>query len=157
MSVLITTEIRCSPRELWPWLTEPERMKQWMKGLVSIEPGDASAMRPGAKAKMTIKEGGRLATYDETIVAWEPCKRIAVSLTGAHCKGVEIVCENRLEDLGGSTRLHHSFDCKTSSTVYKVLSFIFRGFAKMQAKGFLKRLKHLAEARPAAAAAAAAR
>jgi carbon monoxide dehydrogenase subunit G len=146
MKMEFATEIRCPPRELWPWLTEPERMKRWMKGLVSVEGPEPAATRAGSKGKLVIKEGGRVSTYDETITAWEPNRRVAISMTGAHCPGIEMRCDHRLEDLGDATRLHYAFECRTSRTLFKVMGVVFGWFAKLQAKSFLKTLKRLAEA-----------
>ncbi len=145
MSIEFTTEIRCPPKQLWPWLTEPERMKRWMKGLVSIEPVDSSPMRVGARAKMTIKEGRKEVVYDEQVLEWEPMRRVLVSLTAPHCRGVEIVTGNRLEDLGNATRLHYTCEFRSTSTLFKLLGWLFSLFARMQAKSFLKSLKRLAE------------
>jgi carbon monoxide dehydrogenase subunit G len=146
MNMAFETEIRTSPKRLWPWLTEPELMKQWMSGLQGFEMTSPGPLRAGSTAKLLIKEGGRVQTWDETILDWEPQRRVRISMTGAHCPGLEMVCDNRLEDLGGSTRLHYAFECRTSRAFFKVMGFLFGFFAKLQAKGFMKRLKRLAEA-----------
>jgi uncharacterized protein YndB with AHSA1/START domain len=145
MNLAFSTDIRCPPKRLWPWLTEPERMKQWMKGLVRIEPDDPAAVRVGHTAKLVIKEGGRERTYDEKILEWTPNERILISIAGEHMKGMEMLCGYRLQDLGGSTRLDYTLECRTTRTLFKILGAIFGVFAKMQARHFIKTLKKLAE------------
>jgi carbon monoxide dehydrogenase subunit G len=152
MKMEVVTEIERSPADVWPWLTEPERMKQWMKGLVSVESTDGGPTRAGSTAKVVIKEGGRLATYDEKILEWEPQRLLLVSMTGAHCPGLEMRCGNRLEDLGGRTRLHYQFECRTTRTLFKVMGALFGFFAKLQAKSFMRSLKRLVEGERSAAA-----
>jgi uncharacterized protein YndB with AHSA1/START domain len=149
MQMKFETEIRRSPKDLWPWLTEPERMKKWMKGLVSIVPNDPGPTRAGSTSKMTVKEGGKLVTYDETILEWNPPRSLRLRLTSPQWKSLQMTMANQLEDLGPSTRLHYQFECQTTNAFFKLLGFLFGFFAKLQAKSFMKSLKHLAESEPA--------
>lgn len=144
MKIQFATDIRCSPKNLWPWLTETERMKQWMKGLLSVEPSEPGPPRAGSTARMTIKEGGRAAVYDSKILSWEPERRLEIALSSPQWK-VGMRCEYRLEDLAGSTRLHYGMGCDTSRTLYKILGALFGWVAKLQAKSFMKALKRCAE------------
>jgi len=148
MAIQFSTEIRCPPRALWPWLTEPERMKKWMKGLISVanESGDPSQSRVGTRSKMVIKEGGRVATYDSTIVEWQPPRRIAITLGAPHWKGLEMYVDYTLHDLGNATRLDYVCDAKTTRMLFKVMCAVFGIFAKLQAKSFIRSLKTQAEA-----------
>jgi len=148
MDLQIETDVRCSPAVLWQWLTEPERMKQWIKGFVSVEPSDPRVTKAGMTAKVTMQDRGKLVVCDERILEWEPHRRILLSLTTPQWSGIEMVLGYRLEDLGGSTRLVHTFGCRTTRTLFKVIKVLatpFTFLAKMQARGTMKTLKRLAE------------
>ena len=155
MKMELWTEIRCRPADLWPWLTETERMKQWMKGLVSIEPNEPGPIRAGTTAKLTIKEGGRNSVYDEKILEWDPPRALRIAVTSPKMKSMEMECYHRLEEQLGSTRLLFAYECRTTSVFFKLLGGIMGLFAKMQARSFMKKLKTLVETPGTAAAAAA--
>jgi uncharacterized protein YndB with AHSA1/START domain len=143
----LSMEIRRSPKELWPWMTEVARMKRWMKGLVSIEPADMTDVRPGMHFQCTIQEGRRQAAYDEEILEWVPDRRILLSFKSMSTawQGLELVVGYTLHDLGGSTRVDYECNARTTRLLWKILGPLCVVFARMQARSFLASLKKLAE------------
>ncbi len=140
-------DFRCTPEQLWPWLTELERQKQWMKGLLESElvEGDGGA---GSKIRMKIKEGGRVAEYDGRLTAFEPAKELALDMTGGCFKeGQSFSIVYRLHRLGdGGTRLDIGSDANGMSGVtWRLFGRLFMWLGKMQLKRHMKTLKRLAE------------
>ena len=72
MRYTANNEIDCTPEQLWPWLAETERMKQWMKGLEEIVPDAPGPVRSGATFRMRIREGRKVTEYGEELLAYEP-------------------------------------------------------------------------------------
>jgi carbon monoxide dehydrogenase subunit G len=140
-------EIGRSKEDLWPWLTETDRMKQWMKGLLEITPVSEGEPREGFLAKMRIKEGRKVSEYDEEITTWDPPNALAVRLTGgALPEGMEMKSAYRLEAIGGRNTKVTCVTTAEVSGLYKLLSPLMRLFAGAQMKSFFRTLKKLAEA-----------
>jgi len=147
MNVAFPVDIAVAPAMLWPWIVEPERMKQWMRGLESVELVSGDGKSAGSRSRMVIKEGGRPASYDVELTEYEPERRLALVIRGARMKGVEIDCRYELvPQAGARTRLDYSCCCRTDRTLWKLMGFLFGWLAKLQAKGFMRTLKRLAEA-----------
>jgi len=137
---------RCSPQQLWPWIDDDEKSKQWLKGLEEIRPVSGGPKRPGYEAKMFIREGRKLSEYDVTYLAYEPNKRLRMKSVGGCGKGAEFICDYELVDLhDGRTRVDFGCEVNSTSRVLRLLSPLFKLFSRMMLKRFLRKLKELAE------------
>ncbi len=152
MKLALTTEIRCSPERLWPWLDDPELCKQWLRGMEEIRPVSDGPRRPGWQAKMFIREGGRLSEYDETILEYEPARRFKLRMEGGCFRGGSVTVDYRLHEHDGHTRLEYSCDAQMGG-ILRLLGPLFAIFGRMQARSFMVKLKQLAEQGDAAVAA----
>ncbi len=145
MKVLYSAEFDCSPEALWPWLTDPEKQKQWMKGVVSNETTSGDGSSVGSTFIMKIKEGRQVSDYEGTITRYDEPQHLAVSLTGGCSKKhkMTMTADYALTDLGGRTRVDYESTCAGSGLMFKIFSVIFRPMAKMMIKSFFKKLKEL--------------
>lgn len=139
-------EIDRSPDELWPWLTETDRLKQWMKGLLEITPVSEGEPGVGFKSRMQIKEGKKVSDYSEEITRWEPPHALAVRITGGCIpEGTAMESAYTTTDMGGHSRI----DVVTTGDLkgfWKLFAPLMKLFAGSQQKSFFKTLKKLAEA-----------
>jgi len=147
MKLSMSQVIACPPEALWPWLDDPERCKQWMKGLLEVRPTSSGPRRKGYTAVLVIREGGRPVEYEETILEYEPARRFKLRMVGGCLKSSAIEIDYKLEDLGARTRLDFELVCDSQSFVLKLVGPLFGMFARMQLRRFFKRLKELAEGR----------
>ena len=139
-------DIDRSPEELWPWLTNTEHLKQWMKGLLEITPVSEGEPGVGFKARMRIREGKKVSDYDEEITRWDPPHALAVRITGG-CMPADTAMESAytVTDMGGHSRV----DVVTSGDLkgfWKLFAPLMKLFAGSQQRSFFKKLKALAEA-----------
>lgn len=148
MQTAYTTLIDCAPEQLWPWLEQPDKQKQWMEGLLDNAPTSEGPPRVGATFRMTIREGRRVAEYDGEITNYAPYRRLSVKMWGEALRGVEISVDYQLQDLGGRTRLDYLSvaDMAGAGFFMKLMLPLFKLFSKVQLKRFMKTLKRLAEA-----------
>lgn len=145
MRMEIATEIGCAPDVLWPWIEEPERQMRWMKGLVSNELTSEGPSRKGSTFRMRIREGRRIGEYTGEVTRHERPRDLGVRIRGGCGPQFEMQVDYHLEDLGGRTRL--DYRCSAEMTgFWRILAPLFGVFARMQAKGFFRSLKRLAEA-----------
>ena len=152
MKIAMTQVFECSPEALWPWIDDPERCKQWMKGLLEVRPTSTGPRRKGYTAVLVIQEGRKPVEYQETILEYETARRFKLRLVGGCLKSSAIEVDYKLEDLGARTRLDYEMACDSQSFALKLIGPLFGLFARMQLRRFFKRLKDLAEGRAQLAA-----
>ena len=146
-----STLIDCTPEQLWPWLEEPDKQKQWMKGLLENVSTSEAPTRVGSTFRMTIKEGRRVAEYEGEVTNYDRHHRLSIKFWGEMMRGIEIYVDYQLQDLGDRTRLDYlSFaDISEAGFFIKLMMPLYNIFGKVQLKSFMKTLKRLAEAEAA--------
>jgi uncharacterized protein YndB with AHSA1/START domain len=149
MRVCYTNEIACSPDHLWKFLEEPDLQKQWMKGLLDNQRTTDGPPGIGSTFRMKIQEGGKPADYDGTITAYDKPKHMAVDLTGGNFPcGMIVRVDYQLSEQNGGTRLEYVAEMAGSKPPWWIRLMLPLGkvFMKLQLRGFMKKLKSLAEA-----------
>lgn len=133
-----------APMEMvFAYLTEPEYIKQWAKGVESVEFLDGGESEPavGAKFVQKIREGGKLTEYRGEVVAYEKPRLNAVRLTHPM---FSMENEYRLQETEGGTRVEYVCRTVFSSGVAKVMGFFFGWLTKKIARDHMQRLQELA-------------
>ena len=83
MEIRHSADIACTPARLWPWLTEPERLKAWVPGFVEEIPDDpARTSGVGAGSTMKLREGSKVLDYRCVVTRWEPERAVDIRLSG---------------------------------------------------------------------------
>ena len=141
-------EVACPPEKLWPYLDQPDLQKQWMKGLEEIKVTSEGPKRAGSKFRMRIKEGGKTAEHEGQVTAYERNRHLGIRFWGGSFQeGMVMNVDYRLADLNGRTRL--DYWCKLDFPPQGFLMRLFMPvgvfFARMQLRGFMKKLKSLVE------------
>ena len=146
MAITKTIEINAPVARVFDWVTDPEKHKQWLKGIESTTfAGDPH--RVGTKFVQRIKEGARVNDYDGEVTAFEQDRRLGIILSG---KAFTVAVDYQFEPItADQTRLTFSCDFQTPSAFVKFLMRVFGWFTRrMFAKQFDK-LRELAEGRVA--------
>lgn len=153
MQTVYTTLIDCTPEQLWPWLEEPDKQKQWMEGLLENVSTSEGPTRVGSTFRMTIQEGRRVVEYEGEVTNFDRNRRLSIKFWGEMLRGVEMYVDYQLQDLGGRTRLDYISAADTSGAGFfmKLMLRLYKIFGMAQLKRFMKTLKHLAEAEAAQA------
>jgi uncharacterized protein YndB with AHSA1/START domain len=135
------TSINGTPERVFPWLTQPDLLTQWLGGLVESIPQGDGRLAVGARSREVIEDNGRRFTVESEVVGLEPGRLLAVNLTGDM---FDIVSRYRLESAGATTRVQHTMD-----TRYKGITRLFapflRGAVQRKLDADLARLKGLVE------------
>lgn len=151
MKMTHSDTFNCSPQQLWPWIADDEKSKQWLAGLEKVEPKSSGPKRVGYEMKSFIREGRKLSEYDMTVLAFEPNRRYQVKSVGGCGKGATFVCEYQLVDLQENrTRVDFSWEIHSTSKLMKLFAPLFGLFGRMMLKRFLRKLKTLVEPRDGA-------
>ena len=101
----VSRRINRPPEAVWPYLYEPDKLKQWVTWLKDVQrtPGEPVI---GAKSVWTMEDannGGQLMKIESTVTEVEPHRRlrVALSVPGAF----HGTAEYKLTDLGNGTTL----------------------------------------------------
>jgi uncharacterized protein YndB with AHSA1/START domain len=146
MPIQLREEFHCSPEVLWRHLEEPELQKLWMKGLLSNRATSPAPTRVGSTFEMEIQEGRKASIYKGTMTAWEPPRRMALTMEGGCFGKAKMAVSYRLEALGPSTTaLDYSCGLENPGALMRFFMLLFGWMAKMQARSFFKTLRKLVE------------
>lgn len=136
-----TTAIARPAAAIFPLLTEPERLKQWIGGLESSVPLTEGGLRLGARSRETVVEDGRRMAMDSEVVELDPPRLIAVTLDGAGAQGL---VRYTLNETTGGTTLLYEVELRFRGLMALFAAFA-RGPAQAKVDSDLARLKALAE------------
>lgn len=143
-----STEFAATPAKIWPFLEDPERIKQWMVGVVDDRPTSDGPLGVGSTFEMDIREGRRITTYQGEITAYERESRMGIKMVGG-CgrKPFTMHADYRLTPLGGGrTRLDYL--CRVDfpdGFFYRLVMPLFGLMAKMMIRKFMRNLRGLVE------------
>ena len=102
-----SVEIDATPEQIWPWLNEPDKLKQWVSWLVDVRGWDPRSSSVGMKRVWVMKDennGGMLMEIEGACTEYSPPRRLALQLSaGGAFDGQQ---SYQLSDLGnGRTRV----------------------------------------------------
>ena len=108
-------EIGAPPSDVFPFLFEPDRLRQWLGGFVESRPLTSGPVGVGTKSIDVLSEGGREVRLETEIVVFEPGRRVEVAITGGGMKAVSVytlegteralVTHRQTVELGGMLKL----------------------------------------------------
>jgi len=143
-------EIARPPEEIWPWMTEPDRLTQWVGWLAEVVP-DSSTPASGIGHRETwVLDDPRLnrrVRVPGTITLWEPPTQMGVhvELPGM---GVGDVFY-KLTDLGnGRTRLEQDGRIRYQGRFVKLMEPMITPEAMRKMLADMNRLREKVEAQP---------
>jgi carbon monoxide dehydrogenase subunit G len=154
MKLAMSTEIDCTPRELWLWLDDPERRKQWMNGVSAVRNTSRGPRRRGSTSVCVIQEGRTKVEYTETVLEHDPERRTKLRMEAGRGRELVVEVDFKLANLGRRTRLDLELEYATTSFVFTWLGPLIRMLARVQMRALVKRLKDLAEGKARVAASA---
>jgi uncharacterized protein YndB with AHSA1/START domain len=146
--IVYSRTFACRPADLWPWLTESDKLKQWLHGTESHRYLTDGPVVRGTKFEMGIKEGGRVSQYAGEVLACEPRRLLRIVMRGG-CgpKPMEMEVEYRLTDEGRATRVDYACRMKMPpGFLWKLMGWIGRGAARLMLKKFFATLASKVEA-----------
>jgi uncharacterized protein YndB with AHSA1/START domain len=109
--------ISAPPDKVFRFLTEPDKMKQWLDGVTNITPLNGGECRVGAKARVVVeKDGNRLELEDE-VVRLEKNQLLELKMT---CSMFDMINRYEITADGDKSQLR-----QTLTTNYKGLVRVF--------------------------------
>ena len=149
----VSADIGAAPAQLWPWLNEGEKLKQWVSWLVEVRGWDHPGV--GSSRVWVMKnenQGGQLVEVLGKCVEYTPPARLTVQLSSAGTfEGQQAY---RLEDLGnGRTRLEVNGNYHFSFWFIRLMEPLITSAAEKKLVADVAHLKSLLESDAARTAA----
>ena len=143
-------EIAGSPEQVWPWVDEGARLKQWVSWLVEVREPEPVRHAVGATRIWVMKDennGGKLVTMEGRFKEYAPPSLLTVTL-GSPEYGFDGDQSYRLTDLGnGRTRLDVDGKYRFDQWLAKLMEPLITPSAEKKMAGDLARLKSLVESK----------
>jgi len=128
---------------IFPWLTEPEKMKQWIFGLAASKPLTEGGLRVGARFEEIMEIGGEQTVSISEVTELDPGKLMVVKVTS---EGFEGDIRYALEEAGASTTLRYIGNFQYKPFLLRLLEPLVTPSAQRKLEEDLAKLKSVVEA-----------
>lgn len=147
MKTTYTTEINAPPSDVFYFLEDGERLKEWLPNLIEHEDLEITEEKVGSTARQVFLENGQRMEMTGKTTAYEANKRLAAECCG---KSFDLTVDYKLEDLDGSTRVTQDSELRFKGFL-KLIGPMMLLFTKKSAQKTMDetydKLRALAEAR----------
>ena len=83
-----TTTVARAPAEVFPWLIEPEKVRQWMTGLEVYQPLDPGPIAVGSRIRQELVVSGQHLKFELQVAHLEPPDSAELRFEGSGFKAV---------------------------------------------------------------------
>jgi uncharacterized protein YndB with AHSA1/START domain len=128
---------------VFPYLTDGEKLRQWVGGLVESTALTEGGARVGARSREVVEERGQRFELETEITRYAPNEVLQARITS---KGFETLSTYRLQEDGGRTRLTSVLESRYTMLLARLLAPIVTRQAQKKLEADLDRLKRLVEA-----------
>jgi carbon monoxide dehydrogenase subunit G len=104
-----TIETSLPPDEVFAFVADFANAERWDPGVASSVRADAGPVRVGARYRLGVRMGGRVAPMEYEVVAWQPGRLVVLEGTG---RGVRATDEIRFTPTATGTRIDYTADIR---------------------------------------------
>jgi carbon monoxide dehydrogenase subunit G len=121
-------ETPLAPEAAFAFIADFANAMHWDPGTVTSERIDDGPVGLGARYRLGVRLGGRVAPMEYRISTFQPPNRVVLVGEGS---GVSAVDDIRFEPSGSGTRIDYSADIRLGGVLRLVQPFLGRAFAKL--------------------------
>ena len=145
-----SVEIERAPEEIWPWITEPEQLTQWVGWLAEVKPDTTTPAEGIGHRETWVMDDPRRRSkmlVPGTVTLWEPPDQVGVHVEVPGEFDGDVLYT--LTDLGnGRTRVEQDGRFSYDSKLVSLMEPLLTPDAMRKMFDDMKRLKHKVEAVP---------
>ena len=138
-----TVEIERPPGEVFPYLTEPERLLRWVGGLREFVPENGGEARVGSRSRQRMRIAGRDWNFEGEVLEMQPEERMVVRIRGG---GLEMTTTYLLQPTARGTRLAVAVRSEFTRVFARLLGGFVRREGQRKLETDLGRLADVVEA-----------
>jgi uncharacterized protein YndB with AHSA1/START domain len=128
---------------IFPWLTEPEKLKAWIFGLTESKPLTEGGLRVGARFEEIMVIGEEQTVTVSEVTELDPGKLMVVKITS---QGFDGDIRYVLEEAGASTTLRYTGNFQYKAFMLRLLEPLVTPSAQRKLEEDLIKLKSVVEA-----------
>ena len=138
----VTVTISQPPEKVWELFMNPDNLKYWLTGFVSVEPISGNVGKTGSVSKLKFMERGKLIEVKETVMAVTPNQQYTFEMehNAFHAK-----TDIRLVSFGNRTEFIQTVEFFPKGFMMKLIMPIVKGAMKKQMVNELINLKTFIE------------
>jgi carbon monoxide dehydrogenase subunit G len=121
-------ETRLAPESAFAFVADFANAMHWDPGVATSERIDAGPVGVGARYRLGIRLGGRVAPMEYRITVFEPYRRVVLAGEGS---GVSAVDEIRFTPSGTGTRIDYTADIRLGGLLRLAQPFLGGQFARI--------------------------
>lgn len=129
--------------EVFPWLVQPEKLKQWVEGLVDSVPLNGDSLRIGTRSKEIVNANGERFEMDMEITELEINRLLGFTLSSSM---LDQDGEYRVSEKNGLTTVQFTGNTQYKGFFLCLVEPLFTPVAQKQYEKNMSKLKRLVEA-----------
>ena len=138
----ITITINKPVEAVWDKLMNPDNLKFWLTGFVSIEHVSGELGKPGSISRLKFMERGKEMDVTETAVAIKPNRQYTFNMTGT---AFDTATDIRLISFGSRTEMIQTVQFIPKQFFMKLMILLLKGAMKKRMENELIRFKNFVE------------
>lgn len=138
-----SVEVAKPPPAVFAFFDDASKAPQWLGLCHSLELVSTPPKRTGSALRYLYKEGGGLRQMEGTVTAYDPPRRLDMTLTD---KMFAIVVSFRVESSAAGSRFEYVFELTPRKFIAKLMAPLVRGMTQKQVEKDAAKLKGLLEA-----------
>ena len=145
MKYTLTIDIDLPRQKVIELFDDPDNLKHWQEGFISLEPVSGKPGEVGAKSRLQYRMGKRKIEMIETITS----RNLPLEFSGAYeAPGVWNEVRNFFEEIDGNrTRWRSEVEFRFQSFFMKMMGFLMPGAFRKQSFKYMSDFKKFAEGR----------
>lgn len=140
-----TITIDAPAHEVFPWLTEPNKVGLWIGGFVKSEPITEGGTRVGARSRETFRQGSKVFSMETEVVELKPSERLVVKITMRDPWDFDATAEYTLTESGDRTTLKLVQETYMNTALLKLFSPVINAQGRKKLEEDLQTLKAAVE------------
>lgn len=121
-------ETRLAPDPAFAFVADFANAMHWDPGVATSERIDAGPVGVGARYRLGVRLGGRVASMEYRITVFEPSRRVVLAGAGS---GVSAIDEIRFSPSGTGTRIDYTADIRLGGLLRLAQPFLGGQFARI--------------------------
>ncbi len=140
----VTVQIARPPAAVYPLLTDPAQLSQWVDGLEKSMPLTQGGLRVGARRRDVLMIGGTRYRVESKVLAFKRNRSLRLAITSA---GFSSIADYTLAAAGGGTALTLQQQTRYTQMMGKIFAQLDNFTLQQKLKRDLNTLKQLVESR----------
>lgn len=141
-SIKVTVTVNAPAQRVWEFFMNPDYLKNWLTGFVSVEQLSGKPGEPGSTSKLRFMERGKQMEVIEKVLRVETGQQYSFQM--AH-EGLDILTDVRFVSLGQLTEIIQAVQFSPRGIFMKIMMPFIKGEMKRRMGKDLQKLKEFIE------------